>query len=280
MKVTCRHPPDSAPLRVQGENLGKKPTRTTSEKPSIALSAGPECLIRAHPCSIGVDGVTRTELLVILAVLALLTLALLPALANNRPRSASVICANNLRQIGMAMQLWGNDHDDTTPQETLIAQGGTRGHALAANVWLHFSWISNELASPKLLLCPSDSGSAARDFTGDPTGGYLNPNFANRATTYFLGYRAANFMTHLEAPIAGDRNLSTSGVSGCPQFNTGLAIPTIFGSATTQWAPGLHGSVGNILIWDGHVVQANSERLQKLFTINSDNATKHIITPR
>ena len=67
---------------------------------------------------------TRAELLVILAVLTLLALVVLPALANTRPRSARVICANNLRQIGMAMQLWGNDHGDRPPYEVELADGG------------------------------------------------------------------------------------------------------------------------------------------------------------
>jgi competence protein ComGC len=134
--------------------------------------------------TLGARAFTRAELLVILAVLSLLALIVLPALANTRPRSARVICANNLRQIGVGMQLWGNDHDDQPPWEVRLEQGGTYQHPLAPNTWLHFAWLSNELASPKLLLCPADSGKAAYDFTGDPLGGYLHPNFANRATSY------------------------------------------------------------------------------------------------
>jgi competence protein ComGC len=223
---------------------------------------------------------TRAELLVILTVLTLLAFVVLPALASTRPRSHRVICANNLRQIGVGFQLWGQDHDDTLPQETAMLQGGTRTHPLAANVWLHFAWISNELTSPKSLLCPSDSGRPAGNFSGDPTNGYVHPNFANRATTYFLGYRAAAFYHHPDAPIAGDRNVSNTGISGCPQFNLGLIIPLFALPGTTRWTEGLHEPNGNVLIWDGRVTQATSENLQKLFTVDRDNGVKHIITPR
>src|SRR5258706_15697824 len=102
--------------------------RTILTSPCSAFRTPRSALERAFP---------GAELLVILAVLALLALVVLPALANNRPRSARVICANNLRQIGMGFQLWGNDHNDTLPQEVPVLQGGTMQHALAPNVWLH-----------------------------------------------------------------------------------------------------------------------------------------------
>src|SRR5262245_33734498 len=89
---------------------------------------------------------TRVDLLIVIAVIVLLAAVVLPALANNRFRSDRVICANNLRQIGMAMQLWANDHNELPPYDVPAAEGGTLGHALAPNAWLHFSWVSNELA--------------------------------------------------------------------------------------------------------------------------------------
>jgi hypothetical protein len=188
---------------------------------------------------------TRAELLVIVAEVTLLALVVLPALANTRPRSARVICANNLRRIGMAMQLWGNDHGDRPPYEAELAEGGTRRHPLAANTWLHFAWLSNELASPQLLRCPSDSEAPARDFTGNPTGGYLHPNFANRATSYFLTYRIAVPALRVQA---GDRNVQfTGGVAGCSVFNTAWAITRPISGSLQYWTNSIHRNAGNFL---------------------------------
>ncbi len=48
----------------------------------------------------------------------------LPLLANTRQRSEQAACANNLRQIGRAVHLWGNDHGDWGPMRLPIAEGG------------------------------------------------------------------------------------------------------------------------------------------------------------
>src|SRR5262249_51768033 len=73
---------------------------------------------------------TRVDLLAVVAVLAFAGIWVLPALAQSRVRSDRVICANNLRQIGLALHVWGNDHDDLFPLELPVASGGTRGHPL------------------------------------------------------------------------------------------------------------------------------------------------------
>jgi type II secretory pathway pseudopilin PulG len=224
---------------------------------------------------------TRVELLAVLAALTFLAAVVFPALANSRPRSARVICANNLRQIGTGFQLWGNDYNDTLPQEVPASQGGTTQHPLAPNVWLHLAWISNEVANPKIFLCPSDSGRPAFDFTGNPAGGYLHPNFRNAATSYFLGYTGFFTPNNGDATIAGDRNVSTAGVTSCSRFNTALNIPTPPPAGIAQWTPGLHGSGGNVLTYDGRVQELDNAGLRRALDLpGTDNASKHIITPR
>jgi hypothetical protein len=223
---------------------------------------------------------TRLELLAVLAALAFLATVVLPALANTRPRSNRVICANNLRQIGIGFQLWGNEHNDTLPQEVPVSQGGTMQHALAPNVWLHLAWISNEVANPKIFLCPSDTARPAFDFSVNP-GGYLHPNARNAATSYFLGYTGASFVNDPDATIAGDRNVSTAGVSGCSRFNTALSIPNHSPATIGAWITGLHGVVGNVLTWSGQVKQLDSDGLHRALDFpNNDNGAKHVITPR
>jgi len=223
---------------------------------------------------------TRTELLVILAVLVLLALVVLPALANSRPRSARIICANNLRQIGTGYQLWGNDYGDQPPWEIRPEQGGTLQHPLGVNAWLHFSWISNELQSARVLLCPSDSGRLADDFSFDPAGGYLHSNYRNNATSYFLTHA---FVGGQFVMFAGDRNLRTDSFGGCsrfPQVTWANALSAAFG-----WDTNLHNEAGNIIRLDGRVNQYSNEELRAATTadpINDRNLQSplHLLKPR
>jgi len=58
---------------------------------------------------------TLLELLVVLGILALLAGLLLPALAKAKLRSGSTFCGNNLRQLGLATQLYTFDNGDRLP---------------------------------------------------------------------------------------------------------------------------------------------------------------------
>ena len=221
---------------------------------------------------------TRTDAVVVSGVIGLLVAIVLPALANDRTRSSRVICANNLRQIGSAMQTWGNDHGDRRPQEVPVEEGGTRRHVLAVNTWVHYSKLSNDLTSPKVLHCPADTGQPADEFSNHPAKGYFNPNFANRATSYALAYDlfSANRI------MAADRNLQFNvGPAGCSVFNTAWGIGLrYFGSG---WTNGLHQFAGNFLSFDGAVEQANNSRLIDVFNSASrdDGASSiHFSVPR
>ena len=220
---------------------------------------------------------TRAELVIALAVLSLLVAIVLPALAHDRARSARIICANNLRQISAAQQLWGNDHNDLPPVMVPLKDGGTRLHPLAANAWLHFAWLSNELATPKVIFCPSDTGKPAEEFTGSPTNGYLNPNFANRATSYFVGYSSFSGDPQ-QAIIGGDRNVTVeSGSVGCSLRNVASRIDRIGG----KWTTNLHNLAGNAQARDGSVSMLSSEEMQaRLLMRYEDNASKHLAIPR
>jgi prepilin-type N-terminal cleavage/methylation domain-containing protein len=54
---------------------------------------------------------TLIELLVVVAIIGVLASLLLPALANAKTKGRSTGCINNLRQIGIGMQMYADDHD-------------------------------------------------------------------------------------------------------------------------------------------------------------------------
>jgi len=58
---------------------------------------------------------TLTELLVVMAIIALLSSVLVPALAKSKAVAHSIQCVNNQRQINLALQMFADEHDGYLP---------------------------------------------------------------------------------------------------------------------------------------------------------------------
>jgi len=95
------------------------------------------------------------EVIVLVAVMAVVAAMLLPPVSRSKVYSGRIACVNNLKNVGLADRIFSTDHDGNYPWML----GGTNGTKDflddPTQLWRHFAIVSNELSTPKILVCPS-----------------------------------------------------------------------------------------------------------------------------
>ena len=199
-------------------------------------------------------GFTLIELLVVIAIIAILAAMLLPALARAKGRAQRITCANNLRQVGLGLRLWADNHEGRFPWKVDQSLGGGRPNGTDnAKVDLQLSLVSNELASTRILLCPTDGRRM------------WATNFASLSLTnvsYALCHEADD--TRPRVILATERSLSGFDFTGLPDnINCFVLTSPNTGAASAKWRKGIcHGAnSGMVANGDGSVHQLNDSRL-------------------
>lgn len=237
---------------------------------------------------------TLPELLATMAVILILVALLLPALIRAKAHARSITCKNRLGQLGVALQLYLDDHDSIYPYYLGSADPGDEFSSGAGDrsywwsklqPYYQLQWTDRAFHCPGykgVISGPQGShgpyGSYAYNENGVaiPGAGYLDPNHGINVrfpkVRYGLGavlYRTpgifnrpptseAQIMVPSDMFSIGESRFLNSTVNGTPGGHDTL-ICGLRKSPKDAWAfdPARHGKKYNQLFCDGHVGAMN-----------------------
>lgn len=98
---------------------------------------------------------TLVELLVVVAIIAVLAALLLPALTRSKESARAAACVSNLHQIGLALQMYVDGNNNKLP---VMRDQPMDTNAISTNALPNVDTVlKNELANTNVLRCPSDN---------------------------------------------------------------------------------------------------------------------------
>jgi len=209
---------------------------------------------------------TLIELLLIIAVIAILLALLVPAGPRRTP-AYTARCLSNQKQIALGLSMWKSDHSEHFPWQLSVTNEGTAEYIPRGETAPHFRILSNYLKYPYIFHCLADRQRL------NPAATPAFPDSSN--LSYFVATDSGT--TPSLSILTGDRNLATNDSPITP----GLFIYST--SMTVNWTVNLHRNshqkpMGNLSFADGHAWTYKGSDLNPVFQ-HEGLAANHLAVP-
>jgi len=200
---------------------------------------------------------TLVEMLVVIAIIAVLAGLLFPVFLTARGKAREIACLSNLRQTGMSIAMYSQDNDGLypfavdpadkyTPQ---IWSSDPQFQALIPYLTLIQDALQPYAKSKEIFHCPADTGFTIEDFTGIPLDA-TPTSYQKFGTSYY-------YRTEIAVKHAGDAT-----------FSYPAEVNVLFDGAGA-W----HGSLlppvqrYNVVFADGHSKNETRSQLDTLWSL-------------
>ena len=195
-------------------------------------------------------GFTLVELLVVIGIIALLISILLPTLGKAREAAKVAQCLSNIRQMGMAFQMYANEYKDSVPLAH-VSSSWWQGYS----VWIGTTTAGDKgplypfyergyFKQPQALYCPSqydvrytynnpdNPWPPPPEATQGPPGGHIRTGYTTRPEVSFTKSSLGNF--YVPASNANDPPASRGKWPKFVKFKNKAILVEAIGIPTTS----------------------------------------------